>query len=152
MMKRSLILLLFGVIIILSAGCSDDRVLTPNTHDGRVPDVINLTAKIDSSKVKPATFILRLSWGYDTLKYPSNPNLKNWEVYRVVANDTLTFKFQLQKFVQTSVYADSSISIQPAGRDSVVVLYRVIPIGNVIENIQYTGKPSDITRVVIYKK
>ncbi len=152
MMKRSLSIVLFGLIILCAVGCNEDRVLTPNTHDDRVPEVVNLTAKIDSSKVKPATFIVRLGWGYDTVRYPSSPNLKNWEVYRVVANDTVTFKFQLQKFVQSPVYADSTISIQPAGRDSVVVLYRIIPIGNVIENIQFTGKPSDILRVVIYKK
>ncbi|NUN70227.1 MAG: hypothetical protein HUU02_11000 [Bacteroidetes bacterium] len=152
MKKLTSLILLIGSLMALVAGCDEERVLTPNTHDGRVPDVVNLTAQIDSSKVKPSTFILRLRWAYDSLRYPSNPNLKNWEVYRVVANDTLTFKFQLQKFVQTPVYADSSISIQPGGRDSVVVLYRVIPIGNVIDNIQFTGKPSDILRVVIYKK
>lgn len=141
---------LFGLLF--STGCDDERVLTPNTHDGRVPDVLNFRAVIDSSISTPSKYILRLLWAYDTVRYPVSPNIKNWEVYRVVANDTLTFKFQLQKFVQSPFFYDSSITIQPAGRDSVVVLYRVIPIGNVVENIQFTGKPSDIVRVVVRKK
>ncbi len=141
------------VIIILGlAACEADRLLIPNTHDGRVPDVINFKIAIDSSKVNKSNYILRLTWNYDTVKYGGAPNLKNWEVYRVVASDTLTFKFQLQKFVQKPNYSDSSVSIQPAGRDSVVILYRIIPVGNVIDNIQFTGKPSDIARVVVKKK
>lgn len=136
------------------AGCDEERVLIPNTHDGRVPDVINITARLDSITSKnPSQFVVWLQWAYDSIRYSTNPNLKNWEVYRVIANDTLTFKFQLQKFVETPIYADSSVSIQPGLRDSVVVLYRVIPIGNVDENnIQFTGKPSDIVRVSIKKK
>jgi hypothetical protein len=151
-MKKTIILIIISIGISVFMSCEDDRVLTPNTHDGRVPDVIAFRAVIDSSRATPSKYILRLLWGYDTVRYPVNPNIKNWEVYRVVANDTLTFKFQLQKFVQAPLYADSSISIQPAGRDSVVVLYRIIPIGNVVENIQFTGKPSDIVRVVVRKK
>ncbi|MCK9410625.1 MAG: hypothetical protein WCX28_04690 [Bacteriovoracaceae bacterium] len=151
-MKKNVYIIIALLSIIFSVGCDEERVVTANTHDERVPEVTALSASIDSSISTPSKFILRLLWGYDTLRYPIAPNIKNWEVYRVVASDTLTYKFQLQKFVQIPFYADSSISIQPAGRDSVVVLYRIIPIGNVVENIQFTGKPSDILRVVIHKK
>lgn len=146
----------FGCILLLLfvSGCNEERILTPNTHDGRVPDVINLSARIDSSAAKPTKYIVWLSWTYDSLQYSIKPNLKNWEVYRVIGyEDTLTVKFQLQKFVQIPKFGDSSISIQPANRDSVVILYRVIPVGNVdSSNIQFTGKPSDIVRVSITKK
>jgi hypothetical protein len=152
-MSKILYIMVVSVLaILIITGCEDERVLTANTHDGRVPDVLDFRAVIDSSKANTSKYILRLLWRYDTLRYPTNPNIKNWEVYRVVANDTLTFKFQLQKFVQIPSYADSSISIQPAGRDSVVVLYRIIPIGNVVDNIQFTGRPSEIVRVVVRKK
>lgn len=153
-MKLRMVLFIMACVAwaAVSSGCSEDRVLTPNTHEGRVPDVIAFAGKVDSSKATASKFILRLAWKYDTVRYPSAPNIKNWEVYRVVANDTLTFKFQLQKFVQTPVYADSTVSIQPGNRDSVVVLYRIIPIGNVIDNIQFTGRPSDILRMVVYRK
>lgn len=145
-------IIITGVVIF---ACEPDRSLIPNTHDGRVPEVVNFNITKDTTKSSPTAttkYVLKLNWGYDTLKYGFTPNLKNWEVYRVVANDTLTFKFQLQKFVQVPFYADSTVSIQPAGRDSVVILYRVIPIGNVVDNIQFTGQPSDIVRVVVFKK
>jgi hypothetical protein len=146
----------FGCLLLLlcGAGCNEERILTPNTHDGRVPEVINFSARIDSSAAKPIKFIVWLNWSYDTLRYGVNPNLKNWEVYRIIGyEDTLTVKFQLQKFVQVPTFGDSSVSIQPGNRDSVVILYRVIPVGNVdANNIQFTGKPSDIVRVSIKKK
>lgn len=142
------------MLLISVIACNEDRVLTPNSHDGRVPDVVNFTARIDTSAVKPTKFIVWLNWAYDSIRYSVNPNLKNWEVYRIIGyEDTLDVKFQLQKFVQTPQFADSSIPIQPGNRDSVVILYRVIPIGNVdVNNIQFTGKPSDIVRVSIKKK
>ncbi len=150
---KSNYLFIYGIVaFMVFSGCEPERTLIPNTHDGKVPDVTNFRIVIDSSIVNRSKYILRLLWNYDTVTYSVNPNLKNWEVYRVVANDTLTFKFQLQKFVQRSIYADSTVSIQPAGRDSVVVLYRIIPIGNVLDNIQFTGKPSDIVRVVVKRK
>ncbi len=139
-------------MIFLLIGCDGDRALVPNTHDGRVPDVVNFAAMIDSSRATPSKFIIRLNWGYDTIRYPVNPNIKNWEVYRVVGTDTIFTKFQLQKFTDFPRHADSTVAVQPAGRDSVVILYRVIPVGNVIDNVQYTGKPSDIVRVVVRKK
>ena len=151
-MKSNYIFIFAVGALISIIGCEPERNLIPNAHDGKVPEVTGFRVVIDSSKVTPSKYILRLSWNYDTVTYSVNPNLKNWEVYRVAANDTLTFKFQLQKFVQTPVYADSTVSIQPAGRDSVVVLYRIIPIGNVLDNIQFTGKPSDIVRVVVKRK
>lgn len=146
------LLFCFAVVLLLFNACEPERSLAPNTHDGRVPEVTAFRIVIDSSIVTRSKYIVRMTWGYDTVKYRGAPNLKNWEVYRVVAPDTITFKFQLQKFAQTPVYADSSVSIQPAGRDSVVVLYRIIPIGNVVDNIQYTGKPSEIVRVMLPKK
>lgn len=149
-MKNTFFYIIFCSLLLV--GCDPERNLIPNAHDGRVPDVIDFRAVIDSSKSTPSKYILRLSWRYDTIRYNTTPNLKNWEVYRVVANDTLTFKFQLQKFVQSPIHADSTVSIQPAGRDSVVVLYRVVPIGNVVDNVQFTGKPSEIVRVVVFKK
>lgn len=142
-----------GALLSFSFGCHEERILTPNTHDGRVPDVLNFTAKLDSSiTANKKKYVVQLHWVYDTIRYATNPNLKNWEVYRVIANDTMTYKFQLQTYVEKPRYADSSVSIQPGGRDSVVVLYRVIPIGIVdANNIQFTGRPSEIARISIKK-
>lgn len=158
MMSKAKILLtvLFVIVIVYVAACdSSERSLVPNTHDGRVPDVIDFTAVIDSSVVNHSLYIVRLSWGYDTIKYSSDmtkANLKNWEVYRIIGTDTNTVKFQLQKIVQTPQFADSSFAIQPAGRDKVSLLYRILPIGNVVDNVQFTGKPSEIIRVDLLKK
>lgn len=134
-------------------GCHEERLLSPDTHNGRVPDVINLSSRIDTTRtLNQKKYKVVLMWGYDTIRYAHNPNLKNWEVYRVIANDTLTYKFQLQAMVETPQYIDSSVAIQPGGRDSVVMLYRITPIGIVDENnIQFTGKPSDIVRISLKK-
>jgi hypothetical protein len=149
-----LILLSIGLLYMLACD-SAERSLVPNTHDGRVPEVIDFTAVIDSSVVNHSLYIVKLRWRYDTVKYSSDmtkANLKNWEVYRIIGADTNTVKFQLQRIVQSPQFTDSSFAIQPAGRDKVTILYRILPIGNVVDNVQFTGKPSDILRVELLKK
>lgn len=143
-MKRIALILI--VAALAAAGCEPDRQLVPNTHDGRVPDVINFTGHVDS--VASRRYV-KLSWAYDTVRYSTDrerANLRDWEVFRSIA-DTSYFQSRGRTF--NPVYTDSSDQIQLSGRDSVIVFYKVYPAGYTIDNIQFIGKPSDILQFVI---
>lgn len=135
-------------VTVVSMGCNSDRSLAPNTHDDRVPDIINLAFTVDSNASKQK--IVTLTWGYDTVQYGTDrikANLRDWEVYS--ANDTLQLS---PKGRPTSPkWIDMSNAVQPGGNDSVVVFYKIFPNGYAIDNIQFVGKPTKILRVVIKK-
>ncbi len=133
----------------VAAGCGPERGLIPNTHDGRVPDVIDFSAQLDSTQSHKR--LITLTWAYDTVRYGTDreqANLRDWEVFRSF-NDTSFFQSRGRTFFPT--FSDSSNEIQLGARDSVVVLYKVYPSGYTHDKIQFTGKPSDIVIVTIKK-
>ncbi len=145
-----MILKLYTVLmlgIFLLVGCDSGRAIKPNTHDGRVPDIINLTTKVDSvGSQKRVT----LAWAYDTIKYGTDrikANLRDWEVWS--AGDTTQLS---PKGRPTSpLWVDVSGEVQPGGKDSAVIFYKIFPNGYTVDNIQFIGKPTSIIRIVIKK-
>ncbi|WP_205006520.1 hypothetical protein, partial [Escherichia coli] len=65
------------LILTLFYGCDKPRELITPTHIGRVPEVKNLNARIDTTKT--GKYLILLNWEYD-----DNGNLKEWEVYRAL--------------------------------------------------------------------
>jgi hypothetical protein len=137
----------FAILLWTVTGCGPERGLIPRTHDGRVPDVINIAAMLDSTQSHKK--LITLTWAYDSVRYGTDreaANLRDWEVFRSF-NDTSFFQSRGRTFFPT--FSDSSNEIQPGARDSVVVLYKVYPSGYLHDNIQFTGKPSDIVTVIV---
>lgn len=147
------LLLFTSVLTLVLISCNDDRGLIPNTHDGRVPDVINLVYMVDSTVISKK-LLVRLSWGYDSLRYGTDrekANLRDWEVYRSF-NDTASVLFSSRGRTFFPQFIDSSNEIRPGNRDSVVLFFKVYPAGYTSDNIQFIGKPSDVINVIIRKK
>ena len=134
-------------------GCEPDRQLVPDTHSGKVPEVINLLAKIDTTAVTKKK-VVKLSWAYDTLKYSTDrdaANLQDWDVMRSVGDSTF---FQSRGKTLVPSFVDSSSEAQPSGKD-VILFYKIIATGfSEIsgKKVQFDGKPSDILQVTILKK
>ncbi len=141
------IFIIIGIVAAVLIGCDAGRELKPNTHDGRVPDIINLTTKVDSvGKLKRVT----LTWAYDTIMYGTDrikANLRDWEVWS--ASDTLQLSPKGRP--TTPIFVDVSNAIQPGGNDSIVFFYKIYPNGYTVDNIQFIGKPTSILRIVIKK-
>ena len=132
-------------------GCDTERSLVPNTHDGKVPDVVSFSARVDSTSVTKKK-IVRMTWGYDTARYGvdrKNANLLDWEV-TVAKEDTVIFESRGRTFVPS--FIDSANDIQLGARESLIVFYKIFPTGYNIDHIQFIGRPSDPYKVVIRKK
>jgi hypothetical protein len=141
---------LFMILVVLFAGCDEERSIVPNTHDFKVPEIIGLTYSIDTNAVGQK--VIHLRWGYDSLRYGTDrlqANLRDWEIYRS-STDTSQFTSRGKTFFP--VWDDASNEVQPAGRDSVVIYYRIFPNGYLVDNIQYIGKPTDVIEIVVRKK
>jgi len=124
--------------IILLYGCDKPKELITPTHIGRVPEVKNLNARIDTTKT--GKYLVLLNWEYD-----DNGNLREWEVYRAL-RDTAGGNYSfLQPPVKVPSYADSTIP--SFGEDSIWVYYKVIPVGN----DRFLGKPG-IIRLTLFRK
>lgn len=140
------------LFLMVSLGCDEDRIVRPNTHDGRVPDVINFTYKIDTTAATKKLAV-RLTWNYDTVRYGTDrekANLRDWEVYRSF-NDTASIFFQSRGRTFFPQFTDSSNEIRPGEREQVVIFYKVYPAGYTVNNIQFIGKPSEVLNVIIKK-
>lgn len=142
-------------VILLTAswwGCEPDRRLIPDTYNGKVPEVINITIRIDTSATRKT--VVRLAWAYDTVKYGPDrekANLKDWDVRRSVGDTTF---YQSRGRTLFPFFSDSSNEVQPASRD-VLVFYQINASGvtDVFgRTVQYDGKPSDVIEVVIKKR
>lgn len=131
-------LLLAISIFTLFYGCDKPRELITPTHIGRVPEVKNLTAKVDTTITRK--YLVLLNWEYD-----DNGNLREWEIYRALRDTTGGNYSFLQPPVKTTSYADSTIP--SFVEDSIWVYYKVIPVGN----DRFLGKPG-IARVTLYKR
>ncbi len=143
------ILFLIIAVVVMLAGCEAERNLIPNAHDGRVPDILDLTYKVDTNASRQKVITLR--WRYDSLKYGTDriaANLRDWEIYRS-ANDTAQFTSRGKTFFP--IWVDSSPEVQPAGRDSVIIFYKIFPNGYPVDNIQFVGRPSEILRIIVRK-
>lgn len=143
--------ILFIVVIlgIIYLGCDTERVLIPNSHDDRVPDIINLKYVIDTNAA--AQKVITITWSYDSVKFGTDrikANLRDWEVYRS-ANDTLQFTPRGRPAFP--IWIDSSPEVQPRGNDSIVIYYRIYPNGYAQNNIQFVGKPTPLIRIVVKK-
>ncbi len=151
MCKRS-----FTVALILFAGswwgCEPDRQLAPDTYNGKVPEIINLTVRIDTSLTRKT--VVKLTWAYDTLQYGSDrdkANLKDWDVRRSVGDTTF---YQSRGRTLLPFFSDSSNEVQPLSKD-VLVFYQINSSGVTDafgRKVQYDGKPSDVLQVVIKKR
>ena len=131
-------------------GCDDERSVVPNIHDSKVPEIIGLTYSVDTNSVGQK--VIHLRWGYDSLRYGTDrlqANLRDWEIYRS-STDTSQFTSRGKTFFP--VWNDASAEVQPGGRDSVVIYYRIYPNGYLVDNIQYIGKPTDVLEIVVRKK
>jgi hypothetical protein len=140
-------LLFFSVLFI---GCDDERSIVPNIHDSKVPEIIGLTYRVDTNNVGQK--VIRLRWGYDSLRYGTDrlqANLRDWEIYRS-STDTSQFTSRGKTFFP--VWNDASAEVQPGGRDSVVIYYRIYPNGYLVDNIQFIGKPTEVLEIVVRKK
>lgn len=147
MKSKTIYFVLMTVILI---GCDTERNIVPNTHDGRVPEIIGLTYVVDTNAVGQK--VIRLRWGYDSLKYGTDriaANLRDWEIYRS-SSDTSQFTSRGKTFFP--LFDDASPEVQPGGRDSVIILYRIFPNGYLVDNIQFIGKPSPILEIIVRKK
>lgn len=139
-----------AIFIVLIVGCDDERSIVPNMHDGRVPDIIGLTYTVDTNAVGQK--LIRIRWGYDSLKYGTDriaANLRDWEIYRS-STDTSQFTSRGKTFFP--VWDDASAEVQPGGRDSVIIYYRIFPNGYLVDNIQFIGKPTDVIEIVVKRK
>lgn len=137
-------------LAVLFAGCDDERSVVPNTHDQKVPEIIGLTYSVDTNAVGQK--VIHLRWGYDSLRYGTDrlqANLRDWEIYRS-STDTSQFTSRGKTFFP--VWDDASAEVQPGGRDSVVIYYRIFPNGYLVDNIQYIGKPTDVIEITVRKK
>ncbi len=144
------IFLMIAVSCILYSGCDSERALIPDSHNNRVPEITNLSFKVDTNASSQK--VVTITWGYDSVKYGTDriqANLRDWEVYRS-ANDTLQFTPRGRPAFP--IWVDSSPEVQPRGNDSVVIYYRIFPNGYVQNNIQFVGKPTPIIRIVVRKK
>jgi hypothetical protein len=81
--------IIFGAFIIICSftvsSCDTERSLIPNTHDSKVPDVVNLTSRVDSTLSRKK--VVTIKWTYDTIRYGKSDiaaNLKNWEYLKVL--------------------------------------------------------------------
>jgi len=147
-MKR--IQLLFALFGLFCFGCEPDRELIPETHNDRVPEIINLKYSVDTNAASQK--VITITWGYDSVKYGTNrikANLRDWEVYRS-ANDTVQLTPRGRPVFP--VWVDSSPEVQPSGNDSVVIFYKIFPNGYAQDNIQFVGKPTPFIRIVVKKK
>lgn len=138
------------ILVVLFTGCDEERSIVPNTHDFKVPEIIGLTYSVDTNAVGQK--VIHLRWGYDSLRYGTDrlqANLRDWEIYRS-STDTSQFTSRGKTFFP--VWDDASNEVQPAGRDSVVIYYRIFPNGYLVDNIQYIGKPTDVIEIVVRKK
>jgi hypothetical protein len=132
-------------------GCEADRALIPNTHDGRVPDVLTFNGRVDSSATRK--FIVKLTWSFDSVRYGTDrqtANLRDWEVLRALGDTSAAF-FQSRGRTFFPQFSDSSNEVQLNGRDSVVLYYRVIPAGFTVNNIQFIGKSTPPMLVIVRK-
>ena len=133
-------------------GCEPERQIVPDIYNGKVPEVINITVKIDTSATRKT--VVKLSWAYDTVKYGSDrekANLKDWDVHRSVGDTTF---YQSRGRTLFPFFSDSSNEVQPVSKD-VLVFYQVNASGvtDVFgRKVQYDGMPSDVIQVVIKKK
>lgn len=119
-------------------GCDKPRELITPIHIGRVPDVKNLRARVDTTRT--GKYLVLLNWEYE-----DNGNLREWEVYRVL-RDTAGGNYSfLQPPVKTPSYGDSTVPTFV--EDSIWVYYKVIPVGN----DRFLGKPG-MVRVTLYKR
>ncbi|MCX6138933.1 MAG: hypothetical protein NTV54_15755 [Ignavibacteriales bacterium] len=148
---HSLCFLLVGLFLLgtFLFGCDSDRSLVPNTHEGRVPDVLAFSGKIDSSATKK--YIVQLKWAFDSVRFGTNrevANLRDWEILRSIG-DTSFFQSRGRSFFPQ--FSDSSNEVQLSGKDSLVLFYKVIPAGFTVDKIQFIGKPSDPLLVIIRK-
>jgi hypothetical protein len=146
-MKR--ILSLIAALSLMYLGCEEDRILITDTHNGRVPDIINLRYSVDTNASRQK--VITITWGYDSVRYGTNriqANLRDWEVYRS-ANDTVQMTPRGRPVFP--VWVDTSPEVQPGGADSVVIYYRIYPNGYAQNNIQYVGRPTPLIRIVVKK-
>ena len=149
-MKNVLSIFTF-VIIFISAACEADRNIVPDTHTGRVPEIIGLSFTVDSSLATKRK-IVKITWGYDSITYGTDrikANMRDWEIYRAV-EDTSLFVSRGKTFFP--VWHDSSNDVQLGARYSVILFYKLFPNGYPIDNISFTGKPSGIYQIIIKKK
>jgi hypothetical protein len=149
-MKNAIRIFIFSTILTIAA-CEADRNIVPDTHTGRVPEIIGLSFTVDSS-VATKRKIVKIVWGYDSIKYGTDrikANMRDWEIYRAV-EDTSLFVSRGKTFFPA--WQDSSNDVQLGARDSVILFYKLFPNGYPIDNISFTGKPSDIYQIIIRKK
>jgi hypothetical protein len=142
-------------LVLLTAswwGCEPDRQFVPDTHNGKVPEVINLTVRIDTTATRKT--VVKLAWAYDTARYGSDrdkANLKDWDVHRSVGDTTF---YQSRGRTLFPFFSDSSNEVQPLSKD--VLLFYQINASGVADvfgrKVQYDGMPSDLIQVVIKKK
>lgn len=136
-------------IAVFVIGCEPERFLIPNTHNERVPEIINLTYFVDT--ITATQKVVKIRWAYDSVKYGTDrvkANLRDWEVYRS-ANDTLQFTPRGRPVFPS--WDDFSAEVQPGGNDSVVIYYKIFPNGYTKDNIQFVGRPSPLIRIVVKK-
>jgi hypothetical protein len=149
--------IIVGISIILCSlyvtSCDTERTLIPNTHDTKVPEVVSLISTVDTTLSRKK--VVTLKWTYDTVRYGKNDiaaNLKNWEIFKTL-DDTSNFVSKgTIVFSLTPVWKDTSNDIQPTQRDSIIVFYKLLPTGFSKDRIQFTGKPSDVLRIIVRKK
>ncbi|MEW6062740.1 MAG: hypothetical protein AB1600_12445 [Bacteroidota bacterium] len=133
---------IFTVCLIFIIGCEPERSIVPNTHDNRVPEIINVTAWVDS--ISPTRKVVRIRWAKDTLKQYTD-QLKNWEVFRSL-NDTAQFTSRGTTFIP----AWDDASVHRTDRD-VTVFYKIFPNGELTTKGQFIGKPSDVIKLTVRK-
>jgi len=136
MLKKPLLLPIVPIFILFH-GCDKPKELITPTHIGRVPEVKNLSTKVDTTKT--GKYLVLLNW-----EYTDNGNLREWEIYRALRDTTGGNYSFLQPPVKTPNYADSTIP--SFAEDSIWIYYKVIPVGN----DRFLGKPG-IARVTLYK-
>lgn len=147
MNRYKFIFIIFSMCLI---GCDVERNVVPNAHDGTVPEIIGLTYIVDTNAVGQK--VIRIRWGFDSLRYGTDrlkANLRDWEIYRS-STDTSQFTSRGKTFFP--LWDDASPEVQPGGRDSVVIYYRIFPNGYLVDNIQFIGKPTDVLEIVVKKK
>jgi hypothetical protein len=149
--------IIFGAFIIICSftvsSCDTERSLIPNTHDSKVPDVVNLTSRVDSTLSRKK--VVTIKWTYDTIRYGKSDiaaNLKNWEIFKSI-DDTSNFVSKgTIVYSIAPVWKDSSSDIQPTQRDSIIVFYKIHPTGFPIDQIQFIGRSSEVLKIIVRKK
>lgn len=148
---NNVLVFFFLCAMILFASCEAERNIVPDTHSTRVPDIIGLTFKVDSSAATKRK-IVKITWGYDSIQFGTErikANMRDWEIYRAVDDTTLLISRGKTFF---PVWSDSSNDVQLGARDSVVLYYKLFPNGYPVDNISFVGKPTSIKQIIIRKK